>query len=260
MSVATETAASVRIEGLGVQFAFDRQRRPVTPVAARLRRRCTVGWGLRGVDLELRGGESVALVGPNGAGKTTLLRVIAGVHAADEGRAEVRGRVGPLLSVEGGLVPLLTGRESARLLGVLGGLSRAGSRVALEEIERRSALGPAFDRPVSSYSEGMRARLGFAAAEQTHPQILLLDEVHEALDHEFRQVVEERARAILAEGGIVVAVGHDLGVLERLCGRAVLLEGGRVRADGPFAEVTAAYLEGVADGPRPDAPIPRSRR
>ena len=103
-------------------------------------------------------------------------------------------------------------------------------------------MGEAFDRPVSTYSQGMLARLGFAVAECLQPQLLLLDEVHEALDHEFRALVEARAAQILAGGGIVVAAGHDHELLGRLCGRALWLEDGRVRDDGPFEDVVAAYV------------------
>jgi ABC-type polysaccharide/polyol phosphate transport system ATPase subunit len=234
--------ASVRIAALGVRFRFDRQGRPVTPAAARIRRQCTSAWGLRGVDLEIGPGECVAVIGPNGAGKTTLLRVIAGVLAADEGRVEVEGRLGTLLSVEAGLVPLLTGRESCRLLCTLVGLPRRRVRALLPALQADSGLAEAFDRPVSSYSQGMRARLGFTAIAHTRPEILLLDEVHEALDRDFRDLVETRARTIVQAGGVVVAAGHDHEALERLATRAVLLEDGSVSADGTFAQVASAYF------------------
>jgi ABC-type polysaccharide/polyol phosphate transport system ATPase subunit len=225
-----------------VRFLFDRQARPVTPGLARIRRNCTEGWGVQGIDFRAGAGEGVALIGANGAGKTTLLRVLAGVMPADVGHVSVRGRIGSLLSIEAGLMPTLTGRENTMLLGVLAGLSRAESRAALPHVEARSELGRGFERPVSSYSQGMRARLGFAVMELANPEILLLDEVHEALDHEFREFVGRRARAILDAGGIVVAAGHDHGVLKELCPRGVLLDGGRVEADGPFSDVLERYL------------------
>jgi ABC-type polysaccharide/polyol phosphate transport system ATPase subunit len=88
----------------------------------------------------------------------------------------------------------------------------------------------------------MRARLGYTVAEQADPDIMLLDEVHEALDHEFRSVVYDQARQILAKGGIVVAAGHDHGLLEQLCKRAVLLDQGVIRADGAFVDVQTTYI------------------
>jgi ABC-type polysaccharide/polyol phosphate transport system ATPase subunit len=235
-------SARIRLDGLGVRYQFDRQRRPVTPVAARLRRRVSVEWGLRGVSLRVDAGEAIALIGHNGAGKTTLLRAMAGVLAPEEGTVEVHGTVGPLLSTGGGLMPQLTGRESARLLGVLAGLSRRAAGTGLDEIAARSALGRAFARPVSTYSEGMRARLGFTVVERIDPQVLLLDEVHEALDLEFREAIEGRVESILRDGGAVVAAGHDHELLSRLCDRAILLDDGALRADGPFEEVAAGHL------------------
>ncbi len=104
-------------------------------------------------------------------------------------------------------------------------------------MHERSGLGDEFEHPVSTYSQGMRARLGFAVVDRLDPRILLLDEVHEALDHEFRRGMEERARGIVESGGIVVAAGHDHEELSRLCEDALLLEKGRVAERGPLAEL-----------------------
>ena len=231
--------------GLGVRFDFDRQQRVVSPTLWRLRRRGTTTWGLRDVDLNVQGGEGVALIGPSGSGKTSLLRAIAGILPADAGTLAVDGRVGSMLAVEGGLFGALTGRENARSLGVLAGLGTDAARSIAGELGERARLGAAFDRPVATYSEGMRARLGFAIAESARPEVLVLDEIFEALDHEYRRVVEEHARALRAEGGIVVVAGHDHEALGRICERAVALHAGRIVADGPFAEIVEAYRGGV---------------
>jgi ABC-type polysaccharide/polyol phosphate transport system ATPase subunit len=231
--------ASIDMDNVGVRFILDRQRRPISPTAARLRRRCTSRWGLHGISASVRAGESVALIGSNGAGKTTLLRALARVLYPDKGTVEVKGRVGSLLSVDAGLTTELTGRENAVLLGVIGGQSRGRARRHAEAIRESSELGEAFDQPVSTYSHGMRARLGLAVVEQRDPDVLLLDEVYEALDEEFRRRLEARANEILVSGGIVVAAGHDRRELGRLCSRALALEAGRVRHDGPFGEVAA---------------------
>jgi ABC-type polysaccharide/polyol phosphate transport system ATPase subunit len=234
--------SAIRAENLGVRFLFDRQRNVVSPALARLRRHGSETWGLRDVSFTVASGEGVALMGPSGSGKTTLLRTIAGVLMPDAGRLEIHGRVASLLSIEAGLLSVLTGRENAQLLGVLAGMPLRQSRGAMDEIKVRSGLGEQFERPVSSFSQGMRARLGFAVADAVDPEILLLDEVHEALDHEFRGTVEERARTILGNGGIVIAAGHDHPMLERLCTRAFLLSNGSLLADGGFAKVQSAYL------------------
>ena len=235
-------AVSIRAEGLGVRFLFDRYQRAVTPVLAHLRRGGTQTWGVHEMAFKIGPGEGVALIGPSGSGKTTVLRLIAGVLSPDAGRVDVNGRVGSLLSTEAGLLGLLTGRENAALLGVLAGMSRTQSAAALDEIKHATHLEDAFDRPVLSYSEGMKARLGFAVADHTGPDVLVLDEVHEALDHEFRQIVAERAHEALSAGGIVVAAGHDHPLLATFCHRALWLADGQIAADGPFEEVRRAYL------------------
>jgi homopolymeric O-antigen transport system ATP-binding protein len=227
---------------LGVHFFFDRQHRVVTPMLARLRRRGSEAWGLREVSLSFGPGEGVALIGPNGAGKSTLLRAIAGVLPADSGHVDRRGRLAALLSIDAGLMPTLTGSENCLLLGVLAGLSRREARRSLAEIRERTSFGDEFDHPVSSYSQGMRARLGFAVVDQIDPDILLLDEVHEAIDHDSRAIVEARAQEILRGGGIVIAAGHDHVLLERLCGRAILMHDGVVEADGDFRQVQQQYV------------------
>jgi ABC-type polysaccharide/polyol phosphate transport system ATPase subunit len=236
------TAASVTATGVGVRFLFDRQRRIVSPTLARLRRKGTETWGLRDVSFEIGPGEGVALIGRSGSGKTTLLRAMAGVMPADEGSIAVEGGVGSLLSIQAGLMGILTGRENSELLGVLTGLSRARSRAIVDDVRERSGLDDAFDRPVASYSQGMRAKLGLAVAEENRPSVLLLDEVHEALDHEYRAVLDRHAEGIVERGGIVVAAGHDHPMLERLCTRALLLDDGRLVQDGPFEDVRRAYL------------------
>jgi lipopolysaccharide transport system ATP-binding protein len=228
---------------VGVRFLFDRQRRVVSTLSSRLRRKGSETWGLKDVTFSIRPGEGVALLGPSGSGKTTLLRLIAGVYDPDSGRIDVGGHVASLLSIDAGLLSMLTGRENALHLGVLAGLSRAESRGALEAVKQRSGLGEYFERPVASFSQGMRARLGFAVADQADPKVMVLDEVHEALDHEFREVLERRARALLANGGAVVAAGHDHPMLERLCDRALYLSHGVLKASGSFVEVQRTYLE-----------------
>jgi lipopolysaccharide transport system ATP-binding protein len=242
---ASPGSVSIRAEGVGVRFLFDRYQRAVTPALGLLRRSVAATWGVRDLGFDIGTGEGVALIGPSGSGKTTVLRLIAGVLSPDAGRLEVNGRVGSLLSTEAGLHGLLTGRENAALLGVLAGMSRAESNAALAQIKDATRLDDAFERPVLSYSEGMKARLGFAVADHSGPDIIVLDEVHEALDHEFRRIVAEHAHDTLAAGGIVVAAGHDHPLLATFCERALWLADGQVAADGGFDEVRRAYLRRV---------------
>jgi ABC-type polysaccharide/polyol phosphate transport system ATPase subunit len=234
--------AHISCEDVGVRFQLDRASKVVTPALAKLVRKGETVWGLESVNLKVEPGEAVALVGRSGSGKTTLLRVLAGVLPADRGVLTMRGRVGSLLAIDAGLLSRLTGPENALMLSVLAGMTRKEATAAMPRIRELSGLGPAFDRPVSAWSQGMRARLGFAVADCMTPDILLLDEVHEALDHEFRAIIEERAYALKEAGGIVVAAGHDHGLLERVCDRAVLMRGGRVVDDGPVNRVATDYV------------------
>ncbi len=234
---------SIRAEGAGIKFLFDSQRRVVTPTLAKLRRSGASAWGLRDLDLDLGPGDGVALLGKSGSGKTTLLRMMAGVMQPDAGTLETRGRVASLLSVRAGVLGTLTGRENCHLLGTLAGLTPAQARDRADEVREGSRLGETFERPVSSYSQGMRARLSFTAVSLIDPQVMLLDEVHEAFDHEFRDVVHRNAEKLRAHGGIVVAAGHDHPLLGRFCSSALYLAGGEVKAFGDFEQVRAAYIE-----------------
>jgi ABC-type polysaccharide/polyol phosphate transport system ATPase subunit len=232
---------AIQVEDLGVRFDFDSRSRVVTPALSRIRRIRESSWGLREVSLRLEPGAGLALVGPTGSGKTTLLRVLAGVMPPDEGVVEVRGRIGSMLATEFGLQALLTGRENSLLLAVLAGLSLAEARRRLDEIAERSRLEGAFDRPIHTYSMGMRARLHLAALQSISADVLLLDEAFESLDHEFRGIVEVYGRELRERGGIVVAAGHDHTALKRIAPEALLLDHGQVRAKGPFSEVIHTY-------------------
>ena len=240
-------SGSIHAEGIGVQFLFNSEGEVATPLRAKISPRRSEFWGVRRLSARIEPGEGVALLGATGSGKTSLLRMIAGVLPADEGRLVVEGRVGSMLSTDAGLLPTLTGRENALLLAVLGGMGRARAKARLDEIKERSGLGDAFERPASTYSQGMRARLGFSAAMAIDPDVVLLDEVHEALDHAFRETLDETAQDLIARGGIVIATGHDHEILSRICSRALHLEGGRVVADGPFEPIRAAYIHAEAE-------------
>lgn len=236
---------AVLADRLGIRFLFDYHGKAVTPTLARMRRRGSENWGLHDVSFSVSSGEGVALIGRSGSGKTTLLRLMAGVFEPDAGSLAIQGRVASLLSIDAGLLSALTGRENAFLLGVLAGLSRRESRAAIPRVKERSGLGDHFEHPTLSFSQGMRARLAYAVAELVEPSILLLDEVHEALDHEFRAVLEQKAHGILDDGGIVIAAGHDHPMLARLAGRAIWMEGGMIREDGLFDDVRVRYIDAV---------------
>ncbi|MCX7750021.1 MAG: ABC transporter ATP-binding protein [Candidatus Bipolaricaulota bacterium] len=199
-------------------------------------------WALREVSLEVKRGEAVAIVGRNGSGKSTLLKLLARITEPTQGWAEVQGRVGALLEVGTGFHPELTGRENIFLNGVILGLNRAEIRRRFDEIVAFSELEKFLDTPVKHYSSGMYVRLAFSVAAHFVPDVLLLDEVFAVGDHAFRQKCHHRLRETLQAGTTVLLVTHDPAVAEQWCSRAVWLEGGQVRADGPSASVVQAYV------------------
>lgn len=194
---------------------------------------------LDGLTFSIGSGERVALVGHNGAGKTTLLRTLSGIYEPAGGVLEVAGQVGSLLDPSAGMDGQSTGRENIRLRGLYRGLDHA----ALAELEREAAalsgLGDFLDLPVSGYSTGMALRLSFAIATSIRPQILLMDEWIATGDAEFKSRAEARLASLVQGAEILMLATHDMTTARRWCSRAIRLEGGRITADGPVAEVLA---------------------
>jgi lipopolysaccharide transport system ATP-binding protein len=198
-------------------------------------------FALSGLDLRVGHGEGVALLGRNGSGKSTVLRLLAGIYQPTSGEIEVRGRVGTVMELGSGFHPELTGTENVHLYGAMLGLGRREVAARYERILDFAGLGDFISMPVKYYSSGMQARLAFAVAVSVDPDILLLDEVLAVGDQGFRERCMERLRRFREEGGTLVAVSHDPEGIGELCERAVWLQDGRVRREGPMAEVAAAY-------------------
>ncbi len=192
---------------------------------------------LRDLSFRIEGGERVALIGHNGAGKTTLLRTLAGVYEPVAGRLEVAGSIGSLIDPAAGMDPESTGRENIVLRALFRGLSEAESSVLADAIGSFSGLGEFLDVPVRTYSAGMQVRLSFAMATVIAPQVLLMDEWFLAGDADFMAKAEERLRGLVANADILVLASHDMGIVRQWCTRAIRLDGGRIVADGPVAEV-----------------------
>lgn len=229
----------LRLENVGLYY-----RRSARSILGRNRqlRRSRRFWALRGVDLSLGRGESLGLVGRNGSGKSTLAKVCAGVLAPDGGTVAINGGV-HLLALGVGFRPELTGRENVLVGGVLLGLSRREVLARMDEIEAFAQLGDFLDEPLSTYSTGMRSRLGFAVSTAVRPDVLILDEVMSTGDESFRLRAEDRMRTLRGEAGAVIVVSHNAGQVRRLCDRVVWLERGRVLMDGPADEVLGRYAE-----------------
>ena len=198
-------------------------------------------WPLRNISTVIQRGETVALVGRNGCGKSTLLRLVAGAAYPTEGQIAVRGRIAPLLQLGAGFQPDMTGRECARVNGTALGLSPATLEARLPVITAFAELEDHMDTPVRYYSSGMLARLGFAVAVHTEPDLLLVDEVLAVGDHAFQEKCLARIDELRAAGITILFVSHDAALVRRLCVRALLIEGGALAADGPVEEVLARY-------------------
>lgn len=202
-------------------------------------------FALRDISLCVAPGERLGIIGRNGSGKSTLLRVIAGVIVPERGTVAVtEGRtVAPLIELGIGFHPELSGRENCYLGGSLLGLSRREMDAQIDEIVAFSELRDFIDEPIKSYSSGMYARLAFALATCKHPDILLLDEVLSVGDQFFVKKSLARMQRLMGEGTTVVIVSHNLDLLVTQCGRLLWLERGVMQADGPSAEVAAAYRQ-----------------
>ncbi len=205
-------------------------------------------WALKGVSFTVSPGEVVALIGPNGSGKSTLFAMLAKVLEPTKGEVQVDGRICPLLELGTGFHPELSGRENVYLNASLLGLSR-------REIERRYQSVVEFaelpggadtlEAPVKTYSSGMVVRLGFSVAVHVDPDVLLIDEVLAVGDEHFQHKSFDRLHEFKQAGKTIFVVSHDLGTTQALCDRAVWLEYGVVKMDGPAAEVIDAYRTSV---------------
>jgi lipopolysaccharide transport system ATP-binding protein len=199
------------------------------------------------LDFEIAPGQAVGIVGSNGAGKSTLLKILARILPPTSGRAELHGRVGSLLEAGAGFHPDLSGRENIFLAGAMLGMREKEIRRRLEAIVEFSGVGAFLESPVKHYSSGMYMRLAFAVAAHIEPEILLVDEVLAVGDAQFQKKCLQRMESLSANGQTILFVSHSMAAVARLCGHALWIEGGKLRQQGPVAEVVAGYLkEGAA--------------
>jgi lipopolysaccharide transport system ATP-binding protein len=198
-------------------------------------------WALRNVGFEIRAGEVVGIVGRNGAGKSTLLKILSRITPPTEGSAELQGRVSSLLEVGTGFHPELSGRENIFLNGAILGMYRSEIRRKFDAIVSFAELEPFIDTPVKRYSSGMFVRLAFSVAAHLEPEVLIIDEVLSVGDLHFRNRCLGRMNDLKDEGRTVLFCSHDMTSVRQLCTRAMMLEGGRLVADGAPGDVTRRY-------------------
>jgi ABC-type polysaccharide/polyol phosphate transport system ATPase subunit len=243
---------SIEVAGLGKRYTVGGRQgaRLLTEVLANRMRGRGGGkgedfWALQEVSFTAGTGELIGIIGRNGAGKTTLLRILARITAPTAGVARVRGRLSALLDVGTGFHDELTGRENVFLSGAILGLSRRDVRARFDQIVAFSGVERFLDTPLKRYSAGMRLRLAFAVAAHLEPDVLVIDEALAVGDAEFQRRCLGRMEDLQRSGRTVVFVSHDLGAVGRLCERALWLDQGRVRFDGPTHEALRRYFEAV---------------
>lgn len=198
---------------------------------------------LKGISFQVRAGETLGIIGRNGSGKSTILKIIAGVYPPTAGEVEVKGHVSPLIELGAGFDPELTGRENVILGGALMGVDPLEMKDKLEAILAFAELDEFIDVPIKQYSSGMYARLGFSVATEINPDILLIDEVLSVGDSAFRRKCQERMETFRRQVKTIVFVSHDMGSVRKLCDRVLLLDHGRVLAEGSPEQVIARYQE-----------------
>lgn len=220
-------------------------------------------WALREVSFGVGTGEVVGVIGRNGAGKSTLLKILSRITEPTEGRAEIHGRVASLLEVGTGFHPELTGRENVYLNGAILGMTRAEIDRKFDEIVAFAEVERFLDTQVKHFSSGMYLRLAFAVAAHLEPEILLVDEVLAVGDASFQRKCLGQIDDFASSGRTVLFVSHNLAAVGRLCSRCILLDGGKVQADGPTERTLGAYSAllrlteegGEGSGPLPEGPV-----
>lgn len=183
---------------------------------------------LKDISFDVYKGETLGIIGRNGAGKSTLLRLLAGIIKPDKGEVIHNCKSVSLMALAAGFDPNLNGRQNAVISGMLIGHSKKEMLSKLEEIKDFSELGGFFEKPVKTYSSGMRARLGFATAMSTYPDVLLIDEVLAVGDSNFKAKAESAIKQKIGSDITVIIVSHSEAQLKALCNRLVWIEGGVV--------------------------------
>lgn len=202
-------------------------------------------YALSDVSFEISQGEAFGIIGRNGAGKSTILKLIAGITRPTSGRVHISGRISSLIELGAGFHPDLTGRENIYMSGAILGLSRKFIEGKLKEIVDFAELWDFIDVPVKKYSSGMYARLGFSVAVSVDPEILIVDEILSVGDVFFQQKCFARMREIVAQGTTFIYVTHDTAAMQNLCGRALLLDAGKVDFIGSTIEAVSRYYASV---------------
>ena len=202
-------------------------------------------YALNDINFEVKKGEHLAILGLNGAGKSTLLKTIVGVYKPTSGTVEKSGVIAPLLELGAGFDPNYSGKENIYLYGAILGYDRKYIDSKYDEIVEFSELGNFIDVPIKNYSSGMKARLGFSIATAVDPDVLILDEVLSVGDAGFRKKSLAKVQSMFDSGVTVLFVSHSIDQVKAICDKAILLEKGRIIAQGSTDDVVPIYEEKV---------------
>ena len=217
-------------------------------------------WAVRDISFNQSSGEALALIGQNGAGKSTLLKLITGTVRPTTGRIDVGGRTSAILELGLGFDPDLTGRHNVFQAGGLMGYGRSELAALIPGIESFAEIGDFFDQPLRTYSSGMQARLAFALATATRPEVLIIDEVLSVGDSYFAHKSFSRIREFKRQGTSILLVTHSMEDVRELCDRVILLDGGRLLKDGLPDEVVDYYNALIAEKEKTKPRIEQRRR
>ncbi len=196
---------------------------------------------LNDISFDIKKGDVFGIVGLNGCGKSTTLKVISGILRPTKGTVAVNGSIAPLIELGAGFDMELTARENIYLNGSVLGYSKAFMDSKFDEIVEFSEMRDFLDVPMKNYSSGMVARIGFAIATCTTPDILIVDEILAVGDFLFQQKCEERINKMMNDNTTVIIVSHSIEQIERLCKHCVWLEHGKIKMIGETKEVCDAY-------------------
>ena len=209
-------------------------------------------WALRDVSFDVAHGDVVGLIGRNGAGKSTLLKVLSRITEPTRGRIEAYGRIASLLEVGTGFHDDLTGRENVYLNGAILGMTKAEIDRKFDEIVAFSEIERFIDTMTKRYSSGMKVRLAFAVAAHLEPEILLVDEVLAVGDVAFQKKCLGKMDDVAGEGRTVIFVSHHMSMIQALCKRGIVLDGGQVSFDGGVDDAISEYLRQMETAGRVD--------
>lgn len=200
-------------------------------------------WALKDVSFHVEQGDRVGIIGRNGAGKSTLLKILSRITEPTSGKVSIRGRVSSLLEVGTGFHPELTGRENIFLNGAILGMSKIEIKNKFDEIVAFAEVEKFLDTPVKRYSSGMYVRLAFAVAAHLEPEILIVDEALAVGDAQFQKKCLGKMEDAGREGRTILFVSHNMGAVQQLTSKAMLLVNGHLEQLGHTQEVVAAYLD-----------------